>query len=390
MTMTDLRPGVAPGESGAASTSRAPRVPGSAAPLVERALRGALRVLRPVTTPLLPSDYLDILAPLHTGADLRGRIEAVQPETADSATILIKPGRGWAGHIPGQYIRIGVDVDGVRLWRAYSLTSGPRRDGLLTITVKAIPDGRVSTHLVRAARPGTVIQMDQAAGDFHLPAAPPSRALFVTAGSGITPVMGMLRHRLGSTHGAPLRDVVVVHSAPTPADVIFGAELRDLAAEGLIRLVERHTDTDGLLAPEDLARLVPDWAAREAWACGPTGMLDAMEAHWQAAGAEDRLHTERFRPHVVVTGDGGTVSFGAAGPSVEADGATPLLDVGEDAGVLMRSGCRMGICMGCVVPLGSGAVRDLRTGAVTTAEPGDGVKIQTCVTAAAGDCRIEA
>jgi ferredoxin-NADP reductase len=408
MTMTDVRPREGrPDDRGGAARD----VPGSgqaqlrshaAAPsVVDRALGGVLRVLRPVTTPLLPTDYLDVLAPLHTGADLRGRIEHIQPETADAATIVIRPGRGWAGHIPGQYVRIGVDVDGVRLWRAYSLTSGPRRDGRLTITVKAIPDGRVSNHLVRSARPGTVIQMDQAAGDFHLPANPPARALFVTAGSGITPVMGMLRHRLATSPGpaspgpaslrtSDLRDVVVVHSAPTPADVIFGSELRDLAAAGLIRLVERHTDSDGLLAPADLARLVPDWATRQTWACGPTTMLDALEEHWAQDQADARLHTERFRPHVLVTGDGGAVSFARTGRLAQADGATPLLDVGEDAGVLMPSGCRMGICMGCVVPLEAGAVRDLRTGTVTTAERGDGVKIQTCVTAAAGPCEIGA
>ena len=180
-----------------------------------------------------------------------------------------------------------------------------------------------------------------------------------------------------------------MHSAPTAADVIFGAELRDMAAAGRIRLVERHTDTDGLLDPAELDALVPDWAERETWACGPTGLLDALEERWAGAGALERLHTERFRPHVVVTGEGGTVSFARSGTVVEADGATPLLDAGEAAGVLMPSGCRMGICMGCVIPLESGAVRDLRSGALTTAAPGDGVKIQTCISAAAGPCSLD-
>ena len=345
---------------------------------------GLLRVLGAVTTPLVPADYLDVIDPLRSGAALRGRIQAITPETDAAATVLIRPGRGWQGHVPGQYVRIGIDVDGVRLWRAYSLTSGPRRDGLIAITVKAIPDGKVSNHIVRTARPGTVIQLDQATGDFTLPAVAPKQALFVTAGSGITPVMGMLRNRL---HDLP--DAVVVHSAPTGADVIFGAELRDMAASGRVRLVERHTDTAGLLDPVELDALVPDWAARETWACGPTGLLDALEERWASHGVPQRLHTERFRPHVVVTGEGGQVSFTRSGTLVEADGATPLLDAGEAAGVLMPSGCRMGICMGCVVPLESGAVRDLRSGTLTTAAPGDGVKIQTCISAAAGPCSID-
>ena len=91
-----------------------------------------------------------------------------------------------------------------------------RADGCLTITVKAIPDGRVSNHLVRSAREGMLIHLDQACGEFVLPEPHPAKVLFVTAGSGITPVMGMLRNALDQ-----LRDVVLVHSAPTAADVIF-------------------------------------------------------------------------------------------------------------------------------------------------------------------------
>jgi ferredoxin-NADP reductase len=338
----------------------------------------ALDVVGLLTTPLLPSDYLDLVSPLRS-ADLRGRVEAVHPETRDAVTLVIRPGRGWRGHTPGQYIRIGVDVDGVRQWRAYSLTSPlDRVDGCISITVKAIPDGVVSNFLVRRARPGLLVHLDQACGDFVLPDPAPQKVLFVTAGSGITPVMGMLRNLAWE-----LEDVVVVHSAPTAADVIFAGELRILAARKRIRLVERHTDTAGMLSPDDLLELVPDIADRAVWACGPTPMLDAIEARF--AG----VHTERFRPAVLITGEGGTVSFSASGVQVETDGTTSLLDAGEAAGVLMPSGCRMGICFGCVSPLREGAVRDLRTGDITTAAPGDGVLVQTCISAAAGACDID-
>ncbi|MFF7588008.1 ferredoxin reductase [Kitasatospora purpeofusca] len=334
-----------------------------------------------VTTPLLPSDYLDLVSPLRAGADLRGRIEAVHPETGDAATVVIRPGRGWRGHTAGQYVRIGVDVDGRRLWRAYSVTSPPnRRDGRITITVKAIPDGKVSNHLVRRATPGTLVQLELPTGDFVLPPAKPAKVLYLTAGSGITPVMGMLRD-------AELDDVVMVHSAPRPQDTIFRDELHGLVADGRLRLTEVHTATDGKLDIARLAELVPDWAERETWACGPAGLLDAAEEHWTGHGVRERLHIERFRPRIVVAGDGGEVTFSATGTTVDADGATPLLDIGEEAGVLMPSGCRMGICFGCVTPLKAGAVRDLRSGEITEAEPG--VLIQTCVSAAAGPCDIE-
>ncbi|GAB3347750.1 ferredoxin reductase [Modestobacter lapidis] len=364
-------------------TSTLPR-PTPARPL--RALRDrVLRVAELATTPLVPTDYLDLVAPLRSGAALRGRVEAVQRETRDAATVVIRPGRGWQGHTPGQYVRIGVDVDGVRQWRAYSVTSPvDRADGCISITVKAIPGGKVSNHLVHATAPGTVVQLDQAAGEFVLPAQRPAKALFVTAGSGITPVMGMIRNHLDEA-----TDVVLVHSAPTPDDVVFGAELRALAASGAIRLVEQHTDTAGQLDPAALAALVPDVAERATFACGPVGMLEALEEHWAAAGLADRLFTERFRPTVVVTGEGGTVTFTGTGTTLDADGATPILDAAEEAGLLMPSGCRMGICFGCVLPLREGAVRDLRNGEVTTAVPGDGVLVQTCVSAAAGACAID-
>jgi ferredoxin-NADP reductase len=340
------------------------------------------RVAEAAVTPLVPHDYFDLVAPLHNSRQARGRIESIHPETKDAVTLVIRPGVGWQPHTPGQYVRIGVDVDGVRLWRAYSLTSGPRGDGRFSVTVKAMADGVVSNHLVRAARPGTIVQLDPPTGDFVQPERLPQRVLFVTAGSGVTPVMGMLRHHR-------FDDVVVVHAAPSKHDVIFGGELRMLAKAGAITLHENHDDTDGFLTAERLVELVPDLADREAWACGPTGLLDVLEKLYDDKGIPDQLHTERFRPVVINPGDGGTVTFEQSGATAEVDGATTLLAAGEEAGVLMPSGCRMGICFGCVLPLKEGAVRDLRNGEVTTAVDGDNVKIQTCISAAAGPCHLE-
>src|SRR6478752_5659958 len=164
-----------------------------------------VRVAEAATTPYLPADFMDLFAPLRSGADLRGRIESVHPETADAATIVIRPGADWAGHVPGQYLRIGIDVDGVRQWRAYSLTHGPRPDGLISITVKAVPDGLVSHHIVHDCKPGTLVHLEQAQGEFVLPQDGGGKLLFVTAGSGITPVIGMLRNLFPSTDSGVLR-----------------------------------------------------------------------------------------------------------------------------------------------------------------------------------------
>lgn len=372
--------------------------PGSTRPRLGDRL---VRALESATTPLLPADYLDLFAPLRSGADLRARIEEVRPETADAATIVLRPGADWAGHVPGQYVRIGIDVDGVRHWRAYSLTHGPRPDGRISITVKAIPDGKVSNHLVHEASPGTLVHLEQAAGEFVLPVAASgqpaaTKLLFVTAGSGITPVIGMLRNLFPATDSGVLRparsadlDIVVVHVAPSRPDSIFLGDLEALDAAGAIRLVARYDDQHGLLDVDRLDELVPNLHERRTFACGPAGLLDTLEAHHTAAGLE--LFTEQFRTARVEPGEGGTVTF-VDGRVVEADGATPILDAAEGAGVLMPSGCRMGICFGCVLPLKEGAVRDLRNGAITTATAGEtdpaGVKIQTCINAAAGPCTL--
>ncbi len=362
---------------------------------VRRRLAAAARA---AATPLVPADFVSLLNPLWA-EDLHGRIVAVHPETADAVTLVIRPGRGWTGHTPGQYVRVGVDVGGVRHWRAYSLTSLPDRpDGCVTVTPKALPGGVVSTHLVRRLRAGAVVRLSQAEGEFTLPARRPAALLFITAGSGITPVLGMLRQlaaegRLdaGPHGGPPMPSAVLVHSAPTAADVVFGTELRAMARRlpGL-RLHEQHTDTAGLLDAPGVTALVPDWRERQTFVCGPTAVLDAMEAHWAAARLAGSIHTERFRPRVVaVEGGGGRASFTRSGISTDVDAATPLLDAGERAGALLPSGCRMGICFGCVGTLTAGAVRDLRTGAVTTAPDPGGTTVQTCISAAAGDCSVD-
>jgi ferredoxin-NADP reductase len=389
-------------------TVRSVTVPGSVlGPTVLRRLAGAVRWL---TTPLLPDDYLALLNPLWSAGDLRGRVEEVRSETADVATLVIRPGRHWFPHRPGQWVRIGVDIEGVRHWRTFSLSSPPERPGgCITITVKAVPDGFVSRYLVRRAEPGTIVDLARPEGEFVLPEPPPSRVLFLTAGSGITPVRAMLHSLLTGAPATATRsgaaglcpggtvprrddkrcemsDVVLVHSAPTPGDVIFGEKLRSLAARfSNLRLHERHTRAEGRLRLADLPGLCPDWAERAAWVCGPAEMLEEAAAHW--AGLADRLHMEYFRPAVPAAGgEGGRVRFTRSGRETDADGGTPLLMVGEEAGVLMPSGCRMGICHSCVGRLSVGRVRDLRTGQIH-GEAGD--LVQTCVSAAAGPVEIE-
>ena len=338
------------------------------------------------TTPLLPDDYLKMLNPLWSARELRGLIVDVHPETEDSATVTIKPGWGFSGRYrPGQYVGIGLRIDGRWHWRSYSLTSIPRRENKnITITVKATPEGFLSTHLVNGVQPGTIVRLASPKGEFALPDPPPAKILFVTAGSGITPVMAMLRTLNSRKQGA---DIVHIHSAPSAKDVIFHDELQDLKeSQDGYRLHLQLTETEGHVNFDELADIVADWQERSAWVCGPTALLDTAENVWKEADVGDLLHMERFT--IAATdkgGEGGTVTFAISDKSLEIDGATSLLEAGEKVGIQMPFGCRMGICQSCVLPLEAGHVRDFRSGT----EHGEGDRIQTCISTASGNCTLK-
>jgi ferredoxin-NADP reductase len=353
-----------------------------------------------VATPLLPLQYVELLAPL--ASSHKARVEEVRDEVPGVKTIVLRPGRGWRGHRAGQHVRVSVAIDGRLVTRTYSISSAPeRRGGSIDITVKA--QGRVSNAL-HAIEVGAFVTLGAANGEFLVPEANElaqqpelaQRLLFVTGGSGITPIAAMLRS-LAARKVMP--DVVHVHYARTAEDVIFGEELRSLAVDHPgYRLVEIHTASDRRRF--DTARLaahVPDWRSREAWACGPQGLLDAIglvyasQPHVGHGERQPRrLHVERFRAALAVlpaNASGGRVRFAASAPQqlIEADAATPLLHVAERAGLAPKSGCRMGICHTCDSTLVSGCVRDLRTG-VAIDEPG--ARVQICVCAAAGDVEL--
>jgi ferredoxin-NADP reductase len=339
-----------------------------------------------ITTPLLPDDYTRLANPLWSARELRGRILEVRRETSDSATLVIKPGWGFSfDYQPGQYLGIGLLVDGRWRWRSYSLTSSPCRGArTVTITVKAMPEGFLSAHLVDGVQAGTIVRLAAPQGNFVLPDPAPPAMLFVTAGSGITPVMSMLRTLVRRDQ---ITDVIHLHSAPTAADVMFGAELEQLAHDHPgYRPRLRATRDQGRLDLSCLDTEVPDWRDRQTWVCGPEAMLNAAERAWSAAGIGDHLHLERFAvSRAAPAGEGGTVTFAKSGKSTTADAATSLMDAGERMGVQMPFGCRMGICQSCVVSLVEGHVRDLRTG--VDREPG--TRVQTCISAASGDCTLD-
>jgi ferredoxin-NADP reductase len=364
-------------------------------------------VLARLFDPQRPGALVQALHPLWgtrlPGGRLQGRIVEVVPAGAGAAAVRIRPGHGWRPHLPGQHLRLGVDVDGVRHRRSFTITSLPDpADGLLEVVVKARGSGTVSPHLVDGARPGDVVQLDAAQGAFVLPARPRGPMLFVSGGSGITPFLAMLRALAGEAprrrsrlRSEPVDDIVLVHHVPREPDCIAGAELGALAdALGGLRveLVETR-DARGATRPGsrlDAAALdaaCPDWRRRRAWACGPSTLVEAARDTWDSAGLGHRLLVEAFVPPpdaaAAVRGSGmspvSTVTFARSGVVATASAGTPLLEVAESAGLAPAHGCRAGVCHTCSTSLAAGAVIDLVDGRCL----GPGDRFRPCVSAAA-------
>ena len=352
------------------------------------------RFVAKLTTPFIPDDFISLVNPLWTVQTLHARVEAITAETADAATITLQPGVRWAGHRAGQYLRVGVAINGVRHTRCYSISSAPESvDGRISITVKAVEGGRVSSFLVRELTVGTVIDITAADGDFTMPYAMNDSALFIAAGSGITPVMSLLR-------SAAARDAMpqatLLYYSPSSADTIFRNELIALATAHpalTVQFIHTRTASDnglsGHFTAAHLKSACADWKTRRVWACGPSTMLDSIEAQWLVQGLRDQLTVERFRPALRAASNDnmvGTLDFTASQQQATREGGESILETAERAGLTPAHGCRMGICHGCTAKLICGEVRDLRDGRVY-ADEGD--LIQICVCAPVGAVQID-
>ncbi len=353
--------------------------------------RSLLGLVEALATPHGLDRYLELVHPMLTVRELRAAVTDVRHSTDDSITLTLRPTRQWRGFAAGQFVQVSIDIDGVRRTRCYSPScSQHRADGRIEITVKAHAEGLVSRWLRANARPGLVVGLSQADGTFRLPAQRPEQLLLISGGSGITPVLSMLRTLCDEGHRG---DIVFLHYASTVADVAQLAELRELvAAHDHVQLVLAYTRQEvgghlhGRFDETHLAEVAPWYADAQTYLCGPPGLMDAIRDCYAAKGIEDTLHTEQFTPVVTVPGEqdaAGTVTFGDT--TVENSGAT-LLEQAEAAGLSPEYGCRMGICFTCTKVKTSGCTRNVRTGE-THADPD--TEIQLCISAPVGDVSID-
>jgi stearoyl-CoA 9-desaturase NADPH oxidoreductase len=318
------------------------------------------------------------LRPSWSLRELRGRVVEVATETAEAKTFTIAVPRAWPGHRAGQYVPLEVEIDGARVRRCYSISSGAsaRGAGRIAITVKRVPGGRVSGWLHDHLAPGAIVRLGTPAGDFVV-ADPTLPLLFVGAGSGITPIMAIVRDL---SRGARC-DALVIHAARSDADAIFGRELAALAdiTPGLRVIAHR-----GRLDAAALVAYAPDTATRDTFACGPSGFMALVTA---VVGPNVRV--EHFTPPAVALpapADAHVARLVRSGRSIALDGAGTLLEQLERAGERPAYGCRMGICNTCRSTKTSGVALDLVTGRISSAPDEE---IRLCVSVPRSDLELE-
>lgn len=310
--------------------------------------------------------------------------------TADVSTFVFEPAEPRLfQHDPGQFLTLTVDIDGRPVERCYTISSPPTRPCLVAITVKRLPGGLVSNWLHDHLRPGGTVRAGGPLGRFSMVRHPAPKYLFLSAGSGVTPSMSMTRTLYDLAHPA---DVVFVHSARTPADIVFRRELDLIAATSpTIRVVHVCTQ-DAATEPWDghrgrltidlLHRIAPDLHDREVFTCGPAGYLDAVRLMLTAAGFDmNRYHEESFTfeqrpapPAAPASADPAsapapadaapaattsrvfTVEFTRSGRTIDCDADTAVLAAASRAGLSLPASCAQGLCGTCKTTLLTGSV----------------------------------
>lgn len=347
--------------------------------------------------PLVES-ALGRLDPILSLRGIRARVVEVRDETHDVKTFVLRPNARFGTFRPGSYVTLRLKIDGKLVQRSYSLSSAPgvgAGDGLIAITVKRVQGGHVSNWLADNLRAGDVLELGPAEGQFVLPTELPKRLLMLSAGSGITPVMSMLRQL---DHVDAACEVDFVHFARSPRDLIFRDELTRIAARRPnVRLhfcVEESDDVFqgdvGRFSAELLARIAPQFKTLDTFLCGPAGFMKAvmqtLEAHEADLGKlrYERFNVEldpsQFLSHVQV------VQFLRSGTQSLSREARTILDEAEQLGVRIESGCRSGNCGTCACLKKSGVVVDITTGRAS----GDGPEtIYPCISVPRGTVAVE-
>lgn len=331
--------------------------------------------------------------------------QAVREETADVKTFVLRPViPRRLRYQPGQFMTYAFDIGGETINRCYTISSAPTRPDTISITVKRVPGGPVSNWLHDNLRPGMQLKALGPMGAFTCYAHPAPRYLFLSGGSGITPLMSMARtfHDLGEQE-----DIVFVHSARSPADIIFREELelmsrlsdkfRFVPVVGAVSPLASYTGLRGRVSAPMLETVAPDFLTREIFVCGPTPYMTAVRDMLAKVGFDmNRYHEESFNFEALPALDQADVVIGEAmldaAPEVrtfkvEFTKTRRAIDVPENmtvleaakrAGMRLPSSCTQGMCGTCKSKKVSGSVDMTHQGGIRQREIDAGMVLLCC------------
>ncbi|TPI32609.1 iron-sulfur cluster-binding domain-containing protein [Mesorhizobium sp. B3-2-1] len=316
-------------------------------------------------------------------------------ETSDVVTLVFErvDGRGFDFRA-GQSTTIRFGWNGEHFSRVFTIASPPSRPQRIALTIKAAKDGKATRILHDHFGAGATAEIGKAGGMFTLEGRAFQKALFLCAGSGVTPFMSMLRSL--SDAGSDL-DICLIQCARTPGDLLFEDELRSFAqlpglrVETVCSQASGAFGAGGRLDMTKLAELVPDAAERSAFLCGPTAFMEAMRRYLLELGVPAReIFEEAFGPapsgaikSAADRGQGGearSILFQRCSINRVAGAGETILDIAEAAGIHVETSCRMGLCGTCKVMLASGAVDMNEMGGLSDAEREAGFVLACCST----------
>lgn len=326
----------------------------------------------------------------------KARIEAITHETPDTKTFTLRPVRSWQGFAAGQHASLSLAINGRQMTRVFSLSSAPaqwQQQGTVSMTIKQIPDGKVTGWLHHALRVGEVVTLGPAQGEFLLPTLAQGHTLYIAGGSGVTPILSHLRSLLAQGFPYP---VTLLYYARSPEHWIQAELLRAIAKQVKhFHLYLISTDEPNLADPltgpicrEHLQKSVPNTPDR-IYLCGPSGFAQATRDHLQAVGFHDiPTYSEHFSltaNSAACAAPDASVRFTRSDVQAINGSAGNLLELAEQQGLTPQYGCRMGICHTCKCTKTQGRVRNQLTGEVS----GDGTEtIQLCISTPETDVEI--
>ncbi len=320
------------------------------------------------------------------------------PEAPNVVTFTFQaPSGALFNHKPGQFVTLELPVPGGPLHRTYTISSSPSRPTSLTITVKAQNASLGTRWMLDTLRPGMRLKATGPAGGFSYVDHPSRKYLFISAGSGITPMMSMTTHMYDAGRDP---DIVFVNCARRPSEIVFRERLEHMAARIIgIELAWVVEGTDpyqpwtgfrGTLNQLILGLVAPDYLEREVFCCGPEPFMQAVRDALYGLGYDmDRYHQESFHAPLPDTGaipedvtlheeETAEVEFAASGKSVKVSQTETLLAAARSAGALIPSGCTFGVCGTCKVRKTAGEVHMVHNGGITEEDIADGYVLACC------------